>query len=130
VAYTARVLIERELASLKERQQHLEIRSNILIDIYAMDSVVTRTRLLLGHDGPDADALRLAMTNVFVASANERIADGAPRLLAHELEGEKLRTNVARVNGLALDFPIRTIAVKTRNAETLVTDRLGPVFLR
>lgn len=130
VAYTARILLERELASLKERQQHLEILSNMLTDLYAMDSVVNRTRLLLGHEGADADALRLAMTNVFVASASERVADGARRLLANELEGDDLSVHVTRVSRLAADFPIRTIAVKTRIAEALVTQGLGPVFLR
>lgn len=130
VAYAARVLIERELASLKEKQQHLEILSNMIIDLYAMDSAVNRTRLLLGHGGPGADELRLAMTNVFVRSANERVADGARRLLANELEGDELRAHLARLDALALYFPIRTIAVKTQIAEALVARGLGPVFLR
>ncbi len=130
VAYTARLLLERELASLKDKQQHLEILSNMLIDLYAMDSVVNRTRLLLGHTTPDADALRLAMTNVFVTSANERVADGARRLLANELEGEELRQHLGRVDSLVMYFPIRTIAVKTQIAEALVARGLGPIFLR
>lgn len=70
------------------------------------------------------------MTNVFVTSANERIADTARRLLANELEGEALRVHLARVDALVLYFPIRTIAVKTRVAEALVAGGLGPVFLR
>jgi alkylation response protein AidB-like acyl-CoA dehydrogenase len=130
VAHTARVLLERELASLKDKQQHLEILSNMLIDLFAMDSVVNRTRLLLGHGAAEADALRLAMTSVFVRSANERLADGARRLLANELEGEELRTHLGRVDSLALYFPIRTIAVKTQIAEALVARGLGPIFLR
>lgn len=130
VAYTARVLIERELASLKDRQQHLEVLSNMLIDLFAMDSVVNRTRLLLGKGSTEADRLRLDMTNVFVASANERVADGARRLLANELEGDELRAHLPRIDRLALYFPIRTIALKTRIAETLVTNGLGAVFLR
>jgi len=130
VAYTVRALLERELASLKDKQQHLEILSNMLIDLYAMDSVVNRTRLLLGHDSPEADVLRLAMTNVFVCSANERIADGARRMLANEIEGEELRLHFDRVDSLVLYFPIRTIAVKTQIADALVARGLGPIFLR
>lgn len=130
VAYTARILLERELASLKDKQQHLEILSNMIIDLFAMDSVVNRTRLLLGHSSSDADALRLAMTNVFVRSANERVADGARRLLANEMEGEELRTHLGRVDSLVMYFPIRTIAVKTQIAQALVARGLGPVFLR
>src|SRR5436190_1547350 len=129
IAYTARVLIERDLASLKDKQQHLEILANMIIDCYAMDSVVNRTRLLLGHGTPEDDELRLAMTNVFVSSANERVIDGARRLLVNELEGEELRKHLA-LEAIVPHMPIRTIAVKTRIAEALVARGLGPVFLR
>ncbi len=129
VAYVVRVLMERDLASLRDKQQHLELLANMVIDVYAMDSVTNRTRLLLGDDGA-ADELRLALTNVFVASANARVAGAARRLIANEIEGDELRWHVAAIDTLVPDFPIRTIAVKERIAEALVARGLGPVFLR
>ena len=129
VAYTTKVLVEKELASLKEKQQHLEVLANMIIDVYAMDSVVNRTLLLKGHGHPDDDALRIAMTNVFVASASERVIDGARRLLANEFEGDELRKHLL-LESIIPRIPIRTIAVKTRIAEALVARGLGPVFLR
>jgi alkylation response protein AidB-like acyl-CoA dehydrogenase len=129
IAYTARLLIERHLASLKDEQQHLEILANMIIDLYAMDSVVNRTLLLAGHGTSEDDALRIAMTKVFVASANERVIDGARRLLANEFEGEELRRHLA-LEQIVPRLPIRTIAVKTRISETLAARGLGPVFLR
>jgi len=129
IAYTARLLIERSLDSLKDKQQHLEILANMIIDTYAMDSVVNRTRLLLGKGPQEDDELRLAMTNVFVSSANERVIDGARRILVNEFEGEELRQQLA-VEKLVPHMPIRTIAVKTRISEALVARGLGAVFLR
>jgi alkylation response protein AidB-like acyl-CoA dehydrogenase len=129
VAYTTRVLVEKELASLKEKQQHLEILANMIIDVYAMDSVVNRTLLLKGHGSADDDALRIAMTNVFVTSASERVIDGARRLLVNEFEGAELAAHL-RLESIIPRIPIRTIAQKTRIAETLVARGLGPVFLR
>jgi alkylation response protein AidB-like acyl-CoA dehydrogenase len=129
IAYTARILIERELASLKDKQQHLEILANMIVDLFAMDSVVNRTRLLLGHGSKEDDELRIAMTNVFVTSANERVIDGARRLLVNELEGDELRKHL-QLESIVPRLPIRTIAVKTRIAESLVARGLGPVFLR
>src|SRR5439155_1263711 len=82
-------------------------------------TLVNRTRLLLGHGTPEDDELRLAMTNVFVSSANERVIDGARRLLVNELEGEELRKHLA-LEAIVPHMPIRTIAVKTRIAEALV----------
>ena len=129
IAYTARLLIERSLDSLKDKQQHLEILANMIIDLYAMDSVVNRTRLLLGHGVTEDGELRLAMTNVFVASANERVIDGARRILVNEFEGDELKKHLA-LETLVPRMPIRTIAVKSRIAEALVARGLGPVFLR
>ena len=65
------------------------------------------------------------MTNVFVASANERVIDGARRLLANELEGDELRSHLA-LEAIVPHMPIRTIAVKTWIAEALVARGLGP----
>jgi hypothetical protein len=129
IAYAARVLIERDLASLKDKQQHLELLANMIIDCFAMDSVVNRTSLLLGHGPKEDDELRLAMTNVFVSSANERVLDGARRILVNEFEGEELKRHLA-VEAVVPHLPIRTIAMKTRIAEALVARGLGPVFLR
>jgi alkylation response protein AidB-like acyl-CoA dehydrogenase len=129
IAYVVRVLVERDLASLKDKQQHLEILANMIIDLYAMDSVVNRTRIHTGRGGAEDDALRLDMTRMFVASANERVFDGARRLLANEFEGEELKKHLA-LQAILPHLPIRTIAVKQRIAEALVARGLGPVFLR
>jgi alkylation response protein AidB-like acyl-CoA dehydrogenase len=129
IAYTAKVLIERSLDSLKDKQQHLEFLANMIIDLYAMDSVVGRTLLLHGHGAAGDHALRLAMTNVFVASANERVIDGARRILVNEFEGEELRKHLA-LEALVPHMPIRTIAQKTKISEAVVAHGLGPVFLR
>jgi hypothetical protein len=123
------LLIERSLDSLRDKQQHLEILANMIIDTYAMDSVVNRTRLLMAHGSKEDDDLRLAMTNVFVSSANERVIDGARRILVNEFEGEELLKHLA-LEAIVPHMPIRTIAIKTRISEALVARGLGPVFLR
>lgn len=121
--------MERSLHSLKDKQQHLEILANMLIDAYAMDSVVGRTQRLLGRGAKEDDELRLAMTNAFVSSANERVIDGARRILVNEFEGEELKKHLA-LEAIVPHMTIRTIAVKTRISEALVARGLGPVFLR
>lgn len=129
IAYTAKLLIERSLDSLKDKQQHLEILANMIIDCYAMDSVVGRTLALQEIGSPDDRELRRMMTNVFVASANERVLDGARRILVNEFEGEELRRHLA-LQSIVPHIPIRTIAQKTKISEALVAGGLGPVFLR
>jgi len=120
VAYAAKVLIEKELASLKTRQQHLEILSNMIIDVYAMDSVLARTLKRLPSKGDAAAEQQPDMTRVFVASAHERVADGARRLVANECEGEELRRRFDDITALSAFLPIRTIALKTAIAAHVV----------
>jgi hypothetical protein len=116
VAYTAEVMIQKELANLRHRQQHLEVFANMIIDVYAMDSVVARTQKLIQSRGEEATAMERDLTHVFIASANERVADAARRLLANECEGEELRRHLGVVDLFQPFFPIRTIDLKTRIA--------------
>jgi alkylation response protein AidB-like acyl-CoA dehydrogenase len=120
VAYTAEVMIQKELANLRSRQQHLELLANMIIDVYAMDSAVARTQKLVQSRTADATSMERDLTHVFVASANERVADAARRLLANECEGEELRRHLDVVDLFQPFIPIRTIEMKTRIAKEVV----------
>jgi alkylation response protein AidB-like acyl-CoA dehydrogenase len=120
VAWAADLLVSRNLRDLAERQQHLEILANLMIDLFAADSLVARARKLLRARGVAGVTNELDLTRVFVASANERIADGARRLAANELAGDELARAFAAIDRLVLALPIATIAAKTRIAERIV----------
>jgi hypothetical protein len=92
----------------------------MVIDLFAAESAVARTRKLLGRRGAASVANHLDLTRVFVASANERIADGARRLAANELAGQELDAALAVIDRLQVRLPIVTIAAKTRIAERIV----------
>jgi len=125
VAWAAHLLVSRNLKDLAERQQHLEILANMVIDLFAADSVVARTRKLLRARGAAGVANHLDMARVFVASANERIGDGARRLAANELTGAELDAAMAVIDRLQVRLPIATIAAKTRIAERIVAGDLA-----
>jgi hypothetical protein len=125
VAWSAHLLVSRNLKDLAERQQHLEILANLVIDLFAAESAVARTRKLLRKRGAAGVANHLDLTRVFVASANERIADGARRLAANELVGAELDTALATIDRLQVRLPIATIAAKTRIAERIVAGDLA-----
>lgn len=120
VAYVIKVLIERDLASLRTKQQHLEVLSNMVIDVYAMDSTVARTLKLIRLKGEADTRNQIDITRIFVASAHERVADGARRLVANEVEGEELRRRFDEIASLEAFLPIRTFHLKTRLAEQVV----------
>ena len=123
-AWSADLLVQRNLKDLASRQQHLEILSNMVIDLFAAESVVARTRKLVTAEGEQAAENELDITRIFVASANERIADGARRLAANELHRDELRTAFGTIEGLAIFLPIATIDAKTRIAERIEAGNL------
>ena len=96
----------------------------MVIDLFAAESVVARTRKLVDTEGEEAADNELDITRIFVASANERIADGARRLAANELHGDELRAAFAAIEGLAIFLPIATIDAKTRIAERIQAGNL------
>jgi alkylation response protein AidB-like acyl-CoA dehydrogenase len=122
VAYTVQVIMQRGLADLQEKQQHLMLLADMIIDVYAMESVAARV-LEQMRLRPDVDAsAELDMTYVFVASANQRVAAHAARLLCNELEAEDLERHLATVHAFTPFIPLRTIDTKTRLAKRLVAD--------
>ncbi len=124
VAFAADLLVRRNLGDLATRQQHLEILANMMIDTFAADSVVARARKHMEMRGAPSVENELDMTRIFVASANERIADGARRLVANELGGEDLSAAFHTIERLSTFLPIATIAAKTRIAERIATGDL------
>jgi alkylation response protein AidB-like acyl-CoA dehydrogenase len=122
VAYTVQVMMQRGLADLTEKQQHLMILADMIIDVYAIESVTARV-LEQMRLRPLADvSAELDMTYVFVASANQRVASHAARLLCNELDGEELERHLETVRAFTPFIPIRTIDTKTRLAKRLVAD--------
>jgi alkylation response protein AidB-like acyl-CoA dehydrogenase len=128
VAWTMDLFVQRNLKDLANRQQHLEVLANMVIDAFAMDSVVARTRKLVREHGTEFAENELDLTRICVASANGRIADGARRLIANELAADELTTAFRVVDRLAVRLPIATIAAKTRIAERIAAGNLR--FLR
>ncbi|MBI2467413.1 MAG: acyl-CoA dehydrogenase family protein [Candidatus Rokubacteria bacterium] len=123
VAYTVLVILQRDLASLAEKQQHLLLLADMIIDVYAMESVTARVQEQLRREPALEASTELDMAYVFVASANQRVAGLAARPLANESEGDELERHLETVRAFTPFIPIRTIDAKTRIAKRLVADQ-------
>lgn len=125
VAWSAQLLVARNLEDLASRQQHLEILANMAVDLFAVESVVARTKKILLRQGEAKVGNELDLTRIFAASANERIADGARRLVANELRGTDLKAAFDEIERLTVFLPIATIDAKTRIAERIAGGDFG-----
>lgn len=127
IAYVGNLLVQKNLANLKDKQQHLMIWSDMIIEQYAMDSATLRTKRILQERGPEKGDLYKKMCYAYVSSANDRMHRHARRLLANEFEDGELKEHLAVIDKLHPFLPIRTIDSKTEIAK-LVVQTEGRIF--
>jgi alkylation response protein AidB-like acyl-CoA dehydrogenase len=124
VAYTTKILLQREPAEIGRKQQHLETLADMIIDLYAMESVVARTAKILRSRDVGAAAFECDATAVFIADASERLGANARRLFGNDAAAADIAAHFAVIARLTPFLPLGTIDARTRIAK-LVADAAG-----
>jgi alkylation response protein AidB-like acyl-CoA dehydrogenase len=120
VAYTTKLLMQREPAEIGRKQMHLERFADMIIDLYAMESAVVRTQKLIRRRGEDKAKLEQDMVAVFVADASERLASNARTLFANDTDGADLEQHLATIARFTSFVPKGVLDAKARIAEHVV----------
>ncbi|MGH9603341.1 MAG: acyl-CoA dehydrogenase family protein [Terriglobales bacterium] len=118
--FVAGAASQKYMMALADQQEIMGALANIIIETYAMDSVVARTRKLIAKQGESASALAVAMTQVYLAGAMERIESDAKKVIAAVAEGDMLRTQLAILRRLAKHEPVNTIALRQQIAQRVI----------
>jgi alkylation response protein AidB-like acyl-CoA dehydrogenase len=114
-----------------EIDQHQEVMAaiaDVVMDAYAVDSMVARTRQAASADG--LDPVRVAMTRAWTADAMARSGERARRALCASSEGAALEAHLGRIAPLFVFHPFDPAALRetiVRAAETAGGYPLGPV---
>jgi len=111
---------QKYVAALSEEQEVLLGASDILIDVYAMESAVLRAQKLAAAQGEEPAALYLDMVRVFCNDAVERVEANAKNTLAAMAEGDELRTLLAALRRFTKNTPANTVAPRRRIADAMV----------
>src|SRR5499433_172638 len=80
--FAAGVASQRYMMELAEQQEVMAALADIIIEVFAMDSVLLRTLKLVGARGESGSALPIAMTQVYLSEAMARIEVVARRVVA------------------------------------------------
>jgi hypothetical protein len=94
--------------------------ADIIMDTYAMETAILRTRKLASAQGEAAVERYLDMTRVFCNDAVGRIEAKAKSTLAGMSEGDELRTLLAALRRFTKLQPMNTIAARQRIADELI----------
>ncbi|MFS0553608.1 acyl-CoA dehydrogenase family protein [Brevibacillus sp. 179-C9.3 HS] len=106
--------------AISKEQELLAFAADMLIELYAMDSIVKRTEKAIAANGIEAEQQKLEMTAVYVHEAFDRVEGWAKEALAAMEEGDELRLRLSILKKLTRRTPINTVALKRSIADRLI----------
>jgi len=116
-AHITGMLLERQAAELAQKQQHLELLSNMICEVYALDSTVARTLKLMRRRGIEGAVLEIDLTRVVAAHCTDQLFATARRLIANDATREELPQRLEEIVRLSPYVPSGILDAKTRIAE-------------
>jgi alkylation response protein AidB-like acyl-CoA dehydrogenase len=111
---------QKYMTALADEQEVLLGASNIIMDVYAMESAILRAQKLASAQGEEASTLYLDMVRVFCNDAVERVEAEAKNTLAAISEGDELRTLLAALKRFTKQMPTNTVAARRRLADAMI----------
>ena len=105
---------------VQEQQEVLAAASDIIMEIYGMESAILRTEKFIAGRGEAACANHIDATRTFVNDSIARVEQHAKVALAAMSEGDELRTMLAVLRRYMKYAPINTIAARRRIADSMI----------
>jgi alkylation response protein AidB-like acyl-CoA dehydrogenase len=104
---------------LADEQELIGALSNVVMEIYAMESCLLRAQKAAAARGESASQTMIDSARVFINDAAERVEHEAKRAIAAIHEGDMLTTQMAVLKRFAKRAPVDTIALR-RHVATAV----------
>ena len=108
--YTMKVAAERFGTEIEKHQEVMAAVADVVMDAYAVDSMVARTRQSASAAG--LDPVKVAMTHAYAADAISRSGERARRALCASSEGSALEKHLAAIAPLFAFRPFDPAALR------------------
>ncbi|MBB3108658.1 alkylation response protein AidB-like acyl-CoA dehydrogenase [Paenibacillus phyllosphaerae] len=105
---------------LEQEQEVLSALADVMIQIYAMESALLRTKKLIAKQGEDKSAAAIAMAQVFIHEAFAEIEALAKETLSAIETGDTLRTQLSVLKKLTRRSSVNTVALKRQIAARVI----------
>jgi alkylation response protein AidB-like acyl-CoA dehydrogenase len=116
---TSGVALQKYHDKMADQQEILMLLSDLVIGIYAMESVLLRVLKGIERDGAERWALQTKAAQVLIYSQLSAMEDKARQILAAAAEGDELRTHLAALRRFTKSVPINLIALRQQIADKL-----------
>src|SRR6266852_6086379 len=104
---------------LADEQELIAALSNVVMEIYAMESCLLRAQKAAAEKGESATQTMIDAARVFIHDAAERAEHEAKRAVAAVHEGDMLTTQMAVMKRFSKRAPVDTIALRRRVAAAI-----------
>ena len=111
---------QKYMMGLADQQEIIAAIADMVIEGYAMDSVVLRTQKLMDREGESRCQHALAMCQVSLANSLNKIEAAARKVVAAVAEGDMLRTQLVILRRLFKYEPYNTIALTQQIANRIL----------
>src|ERR1700756_3111067 len=112
---------------LADEQELIGALSNMVMEIYAMESALLRTQKAAATKGESASQVMIDAARIFINDAADRVEREAKRAIAAIHEGDMLTTQMAVLKRFAKRAPVDTIALRRRVAAAIQSQDRYPL---
>ncbi|MGB2898212.1 MAG: acyl-CoA dehydrogenase family protein [Candidatus Acidiferrum sp.] len=112
---------------LADEQELIGALSNVVMEIYAMESCLLRAQKAAAARGESATQTMIDAARVFINDAAERVEHEAKRAVAAVHEGDMLTTQMAVLKRFGKRAPVDTIALRRRVAAAVQSQDRYPL---
>jgi len=106
--------------SIRDEQELMGIISNILIEIYAMESALLRSQKMLNGKSPERAKTPFKMTKVLVHDSLEKISFLAREAFEAMENGDLLKKHLNMIRRLMVSPPINTVSLRRDIADAMI----------
>src|SRR5271155_2602501 len=111
---------------LSDEQEIVASLSNVVMEIYGMESVLRRTQKAAAARGDAATSVMADATRAFIYGASDRVEKEARTALVATLEGDMLRTQLAVLKRFSKHEPVDIIALRRRVSDAVLAQDRYP----
>jgi len=109
------------MAALQEQQEILINCADIIMEAYAMETVILRAKKIAEKKGEDAAARYIDMAAVFCNDASQRVEMAARNAISAITEGDEKKTLLVALKRFTKNSdPINTVAARKRIADVMI----------
>jgi alkylation response protein AidB-like acyl-CoA dehydrogenase len=116
IAYAASLGVQKYLQQISDKQELLGVLADALILTFGMDSAISRTLQLVAAKGEAASQIPLAMTQLFVANAHERVFELLREMLMWMSQDEEWGREIRDINSYYSLDRVNTFSLRRKIA--------------